>query len=1045
MISKYKELVVIMLAFAAALPTALVIRTFGVNVPYWDEWDSSAFIAIHASEGFLPIAFIFAQHNEHRIVFSKFTVAVSTWLTNWDTRFEMWVSFGLAVLTFLLLFDMLRRESPSLLWLGIPLAWLVFSVRQSHNWLAAFQTCFLYISLFSTLTVWLLVRLDVGWRALWAMALSTFAASWSLSSGLPLWIAMLPGLWLRGYRKWQHYVFWVLATAFCLWLYFKDLIWLEVGRGQGTLLDYLVFILRFLGSPFVPERPESLTSALLIGAAGIVLFCWNVFSLRRHLSNRLLAASFVFFLLGVANATITAQGRIGFSLGSPMQPIITRYVTIANFMWIGLLLVIAVSFTQKIRISTQHLNKLTLIIAALLYTITVIQTISVMPIREAFSPSLPILPSPEERTCVMNVVFSHDKSCFLKLFPYSHSHINTVQELAKRRLTTFTDWQVDFAPAQQPAFAHVQPILGIPDDVNRLPRWMNDGDGVALLQPPPSTAEQYLQLPNAPQVFFEAEIDVALHNEPEQVDTPLIEANFRLGIREGREVRFIYEARFDRDVGAPLPIQVNLSQWRGKAVTVVYQTHLVHGDPSYAWVMWRNPRVVTDSAIPSQPALASLKPLAITSEYLRWIKTAENIRLFQHPPSLAEQELRLPDAPQVFFEAEIYVDLENIRRYPNLFQSGASFRLSLREGGRVQKLYESAFDVNVETAPIPIRIDLSAWRGKVIVLIYETRLRQDNPTLAWAMWHNPRVVTYPPAATQPAFADLQPIGAADANESRPPHWIKEADEAILFQHPPSIAEQRLQLPYAPVFFEAEIYVDLRNVREHPDVPQTGADFRLSLRDEQVIHTLYEGSFDVNVETAPIPIRADLSRWRGKVIFLVYETLVRQGNPNFAWAMWRNPRLVVSLPPAAQPALAPLQPSLGVVGSADNLPRWIRNTEGIALFQHPPNIAEQPLQLPDAPQVFFEAEIYVDLQHIREHPDVPQTGADFRLGIREGRQVRTLYEGGFDVNVETAPIPIRVDLSAWRGKAVVLVYETLVREGNPNFAWAMWRNPRLVTQ
>ncbi len=147
-------------------------------------------------------------------------------------------------------------------------------------------------------------------------------------------------------------------------------------------------------------------------------------------------------------------------------------------------------------------------------------------------------------------------------------------------------------------------------------------------------------------------------------------------------------------------------------------------------------------------------------------------------------------------------------------------------------------------------------------------------------------------------------------------------------------------------------------------------------------------------------------------------------------------------PALQPALAHTQPILG----GDYIPFWIGNSPDAAiLFQHPPSTAEQYLQLPNAPKVFFEAEIYVDLRNIREHPDVPQTGADFRLSIREGRHIQTLYEGSFDVNVEREPIPFRVDLSQWRGKAVVLVYETLIRQDNASYAWAMWRNPRLVTE
>ncbi len=147
------------------------------------------------------------------------------------------------------------------------------------------------------------------------------------------------------------------------------------------------------------------------------------------------------------------------------------------------------------------------------------------------------------------------------------------------------------------------------------------------------------------------------------------------------------------------------------------------------------------------------------------------------------------------------------------------------------------------------------------------------------------------------------------------------------------------------------------------------------------------------------------------------------------------------PPADQPLLASLQP---LYGQFDSLPVWrIEAPNSFSLLQHPFSVAEQHLQLPDAEHVFFEAEIYVDLQNLAARPDVPQTGAIFRLSVREGRTIHSLYEGSFDVNVERAPIPIRVDLSAWRGKAIVLVYETLVRQDNPNFAWAAWLNPRII--
>ena len=586
--NRYEKLLIGTLIVTPVLIVASLISTLGINVAFLDEWDASAPLAIQAADGKLSLPFLFTQHNDHRIVPTKLTVVLSTWLTDWDSRFEMWVSVVLAALTFLLLLDILRsQENPKWLWLGVPLAWLVFSVRQAYNWLIGVQTAFLWFSSFSVLSVWLLMRLKVDWKALFGMALAAFAASWSLGGGLPLWIAMLPGLWLRGYRKWQYYATWLLVAGLCAWLYFNDftLFGRELGREQTSLLNYFVYVLMFLGSPFVSERLESTSLAIFIGASGIGLFAWNVLRLWRSAPRQLMAAAFVLFLLSLTNAAMAAQGRAGYlAYSMTTQPLLSRYVTAANFLWIGLLLLVALNFLQSRQDSMGLVNALGFIVATLLYAVANFQTVLIS------SPASP-LPSHENRACVLNVLFMRDRSCFEELYPpRPEIHITTAQRLAERRLNAFANWQADFPAAPQPAFAHVQPVLGVVGEESYRPRWISDAEGVALFQHPPSTAEQHLQLPDAPQVFFEAEIYVDLRNVREHPDVPQTGADFRLGIREGRQVRTLYEGSFEvNSETAPIPIRVDLSAWRGRAVVLVYETVARQEHSSYTQALWRSP------------------------------------------------------------------------------------------------------------------------------------------------------------------------------------------------------------------------------------------------------------------------------------------------------------------------------------------------------------------------------------------------------------------------------------------------------------------------
>lgn len=576
---------------AIASSTAAFILRYGVNVPHWDEWQASAPVVLKTVEGSLSLADLLKPHDQPRIFFTHLTTALVTLLAAWDVRVEMWVSFGLATLSFGVLLAIQHRiHAPSALWLAVPLALLIFAVRQRQNWLMGFQTAWFFWLFFTVLALWLLVRLPVRTVSLAPIILCVVGASYAYLSGLALAFAMLPALWLRGYRKVLHYGIWLGAAALYIGLYFTNYAFVDQGfqtEITAQLWHYPLYVLRYLGAPFVPDEPEYQALSLTFGLLGIALLALNLVYLRDKVPLLSFAVPSALVLLSLANGVLASIGRVKPDLLDYFwaRPTTSRYVTAANLFWIALLMLSALTFARgrgKNRLM-RAANGTLLGCAALGYLFANVTTPT-------------YIATPEDRLCVLNYLRAPYDNCLFRVNADRGGYLATAQKLGAYRLTAFHDWYHDFAPAAQPIEAHLQFLSGIADppvfQEQTADAYVPER-AVVLYQHPPSLAEQYLQLPDAAQVFFEAELYVDLRNIVEHPDVPQTGALFRLGIRQGRAVQMLYEGVFDvRTERAPIPIRVDLSAWRGQRVVLVYQTEVRDGIPFYAWAMWRKPRLV---------------------------------------------------------------------------------------------------------------------------------------------------------------------------------------------------------------------------------------------------------------------------------------------------------------------------------------------------------------------------------------------------------------------------------------------------------------------
>ena len=79
-----------------ALWLGWLIYSYGVDMPWGDEWDRTRLLLEKMQAGTLRLADFFAFHNEHRIFFPSLLTFALAKLTHWNVRAELFVIWILA-------------------------------------------------------------------------------------------------------------------------------------------------------------------------------------------------------------------------------------------------------------------------------------------------------------------------------------------------------------------------------------------------------------------------------------------------------------------------------------------------------------------------------------------------------------------------------------------------------------------------------------------------------------------------------------------------------------------------------------------------------------------------------------------------------------------------------------------------------------------------------------------------------------------------------------------------------------------------------------
>jgi hypothetical protein len=344
---------VALLAAANLLPVVLVVYfvgRFGEDLPVYDEWDAFVQSTIGRRDaGAFGLAALFAQHNEHRIVFSRLLTLANAALFHWDRRVEMYSTALLLIFTAAVLFGFLKTYWSNR-WAAlffIPVAWTMLNWRQWANLLRAFQTQIGFVVAGTVLTFFLLQKVRNAGKYLWLAAAVGFMATFSFGAGLLVWPLGFVPLLLR--QAWSPPEDRPRRASLAIWSVAGILAWAVYFIGYRPVsspwphglayvlqhpLEAAEYSLMLLGAPLSSQ----MQTARAIGALIAILAAYAVLSLARLSKTHLAAAGFLISLVifTLLWAAALCLGRLGVGLEEALS---SRYCSVTA---VGLVAVYAI-------------------------------------------------------------------------------------------------------------------------------------------------------------------------------------------------------------------------------------------------------------------------------------------------------------------------------------------------------------------------------------------------------------------------------------------------------------------------------------------------------------------------------------------------------------------------------------------------------------------------------------------------------------------------------------------------------------------------------
>lgn len=446
------------------------IYSFGVNVPFWDQWDVIPFYEKTFGNN-LSISDLFTQHNESRLLFPRILMIILALITNYNTVSEMFFMYFLYCLSFIIVFLMYRKDheiNKISLILFIPISWFFFNLLQMSNMLLGIRIAQALEILTFLLAIYLIDLSKTFDKKFIGTIISAIISTFSFVSGLLTWPVIFIQIILTDSKeKMKKSFIWGLSGILVYILYFYNY---KKPENHPSLLhsfynplDAMTIFLSSIGSTI----SRDLLSSQIIGALILIVTCCIILLNNNNLNLDRNTKWFSLMIYSFFISTEITVGRSGFGTSYGMEG---RYLLLTFFSIIGLycisINILKTCYDSKIN----NFNHLFLgIISCLL--ILGISTFFIIGIEYGTD----IKQSREEMTYYLETYKIQPDKNLQKLYPDPSILRNRATFLEKYRLSVFSENNIDInilVKSDNDTLYHVDTINGKTVDIH-IPIFIN--------------------------------------------------------------------------------------------------------------------------------------------------------------------------------------------------------------------------------------------------------------------------------------------------------------------------------------------------------------------------------------------------------------------------------------------------------------------------------------------------------------------------------------------------------------------------------------------
>lgn len=372
--------IILLAGSIAVIGQALLVKQYGVNVPFWDEWSDNPTILAQFKDQNLNWTMLFQPHNEHRIVTTRIALIASFFmLGEWNTQANMFVSSILiGVITIIWSYTLVKLQFPK--WIAVVSAALLISPAQYQNIAWGFQTSFYFtvLSIVAGISIITCAK-RVSYLVLLSSILCCVIANFSLASGILAWpiiagclfckVILEEKLSLKTIIKkyWAEAIIFIVISSVSVYYYLYGLQLTSSDEYKvKSISGFIKWIVMAMAYPFFNSGNHFfivlLIASLVQWIPIIIVFIWAIKMWK--IDNSSLYVSIITLYIGIflfvmLNAAIIAYGR-----GNVLE-ITSRYTTI--FVWISLICItsIGIIFERRI-ISNIKVNSFVILFSSLI-------------------------------------------------------------------------------------------------------------------------------------------------------------------------------------------------------------------------------------------------------------------------------------------------------------------------------------------------------------------------------------------------------------------------------------------------------------------------------------------------------------------------------------------------------------------------------------------------------------------------------------------------------------------------------------------------------